>query len=120
MIRCVVGVGVVCVLSRCPLCGVAVVDRVVFFPQGFDYFLGLPYSHEEGFPGPELESVIWPPVPLYENRDLIQQPVDMEALTPRYTNKTLELLDNLASSQQPFFMWVLCDVLGITSLAWFD
>ena len=49
----------------------------------------MPYSHEEGFPGPELESVIWPPVPLFENRDLIQQPVNMETLTPKYTNKTL-------------------------------
>lgn len=66
----------------------------------------MPYSHEEGFPGPELESVIWPPVPLFENRDLIQQPVNMETLTPKYTNKTLELLDELSTSEKPFFMYV--------------
>lgn len=74
--------------------------------QGFDYFYGLPYSHEEGFPGPELESIVWPPVPLFENRELIQQPVNMETLTPRYTNKTLNLLDEYAASGEPFLHYI--------------
>jgi hypothetical protein len=26
--------------------------------RGFDYFYGLPYSHEEGFPGPSPESYV--------------------------------------------------------------
>lgn len=55
--------------------------------QGFDYFYGLPYSHEEGFPGPSLESIVWPPIPLFENKKIVEQPVDLMTITPRYTNK---------------------------------
>ncbi len=33
--------------------------------QGFERFFGLPYSHEEGYPGPPPSSIVWPPVPLF-------------------------------------------------------
>ena len=47
----------------------------------------LPVS-EEGFPGPEFpESIFFPPIPLMHNDDILQQPVDLESLTPRYTEQ---------------------------------
>jgi len=61
--------------------------------RGFDYFFGLPYSHEEGYPGPAPEDLIWPPMPLYENMTIIEQPVVLDTLTERYTAKALGLLD---------------------------
>lgn len=64
--------------------------------KGFDYFYGLPYSHEEGFPGPPPASVIWPALPLMENHNIIQQPVDMTTLTPNYVSKVKQLFDALA------------------------
>ena len=41
--------------------------------RGFDDFFGLPYSHEEGYPGPFPEGVVWPPVPLYRNATIVEQ-----------------------------------------------
>lgn len=65
--------------------------------QGFDYFFGLPYSHEEGFPGPAVpESLVFPPIPVMQNESIVQQPVDLDNLTPTYTAQTLALLDMLA------------------------
>lgn len=75
--------------------------------KGFQYFYGLPYrstprlcgvffpirltscsrmvrSHEEGFPGPEFpESLVFPPIPLVQNESVMEQPVDLEAVTPK-------------------------------------
>lgn len=74
--------------------------------KGFDYFYGLPYSHEEGFPGPGPEGIIWPPVPLYENYDLIEQPINFTSLTPRYTQHVLDILDNTTKTGTPLFMYL--------------
>src|SRR5271165_6249414 len=41
--------------------------------RGFDYFYGLPYSHEEG----NDEYAIWPPIPLYSSNNIVQQPVNL-------------------------------------------
>jgi hypothetical protein len=40
--------------------------------QGFERFFGLPYSHEEGYPGPPPSSIVWPPVPLYRNDVIVR------------------------------------------------
>eukprot|EP00736_Rhodelphis_marinus_P010686 Rmarinus@m.22967 len=74
--------------------------------QGFDFFFGMPYSHEEGYPGPRPHSVIWPPVPLYLNRDIIEQPTVMEDLTERYTEHARSFIHEKASAGQPFFLHI--------------
>jgi arylsulfatase len=74
--------------------------------RGFDFFYGLPYSHEEGYPGPSPEDLIWPPVPLMSGSVVVQQPANYSDLTPRYTQKVLNLLDQFAQTHQPFFMHV--------------
>jgi hypothetical protein len=60
--------------------------------QGFDFFYGLPYSHEEGYPGPFPEGLIFPPVPLICDDKFVEQPFNMSDLTSRYTELTTELL----------------------------
>jgi arylsulfatase A len=74
--------------------------------RGFDYFYGLPYSHEEGYPGPFPESVLWPPVPLYFNKTIIKQPFNQSSLTDDYTQNALNLLNMWNSTKQPFFLHI--------------
>eukprot|EP00520_Triparma_pacifica_P001691 CAMPEP_0118670744 /NCGR_PEP_ID=MMETSP0785-20121206/21627_1 /TAXON_ID=91992 /ORGANISM="Bolidomonas pacifica, Strain CCMP 1866" /LENGTH=310 /DNA_ID=CAMNT_0006565573 /DNA_START=26 /DNA_END=955 /DNA_ORIENTATION=- len=64
--------------------------------QGFDFFFGLPYSHEEGYPGPSPEGVVFPPVPLYANGQIVEQPFVESDLTTRYANVTEYLIEALS------------------------
>jgi arylsulfatase A len=72
--------------------------------RGFDYFYGLPYSHEEGYPGPFPESLFFPPVPLFNGDQIVEQPVNLTSLTVRYTDRILKLIDQWAATGQPFFL----------------
>ena len=65
--------------------------------QGFDFFYGLPYSHEEGYPGPFPEGLIFPPVPLLCDDMYVEQPFNMSDLTSRYTELTIELIQRFAN-----------------------
>ncbi len=67
---------------------------------GYDYFFGLPYSHEQD----NEAYILFPPMPLYENDVIIEQPVNLSTLTSRYTDKILGYLDIFANTQQPFFI----------------
>jgi len=67
--------------------------------QGFDFFYGLPYSHEEGFPGPLPESLVFPPVPLFCDDMYVEQPYNGSDLTTRYTALTQEMLWRYADQQ---------------------
>jgi arylsulfatase A-like enzyme len=72
--------------------------------RGFDYFFGLPYSHEEGYPGPFPEGLVWPPVPLYENATILEQPFNASDLTPRYTSTALAFVDAAQARGEPYFL----------------
>jgi arylsulfatase A len=74
--------------------------------RGFDYFYGLPYSHEEGYPGPFPENLAWPPVPLFFNKTIIKQPFDQNILTNDYTQQALSLLNTWKNTKQPFFLHI--------------
>ena len=68
--------------------------------QGFDFFYGLPYSHEEGYPGPFPEGLVFPPVPLICDDKFVEQPFNMTDLTSRYTELTTELLFRFQEQSQ--------------------
>jgi arylsulfatase A len=68
--------------------------------HGYDYYYGIPYSHEQNNEGYAL----FPPCPLYENDKIIEQPVNLSTLTDRYTEKILDYLDMFANTKQPFFI----------------
>jgi arylsulfatase A len=91
-------------------------DRPEFLPtrQGFDSWLGVPYSHdmrmtvprEAGFqtrafyePKPEY----WD-VPLMRNDDIVERPVDHRTLTRRYTEEAVRFIT--ANRDRPFFLYL--------------
>jgi len=91
--------------------------------HGFDSWLGLPYSHEEGFPGPNPEGWVFPPVPLMRDTDIIEQPVNLTALTPKYNNEAINFIENHATNNfsQPFLLYVAYEqphVPLFTSAGW--
>jgi len=82
--------------------------------QGFDYWFGLPYSHdmdmtaprENGFksaayynPTPEYWNV-----PLMRNGDVVEQPADHRTLTKRYTEEAVRFINDHKSG--PFFLYL--------------
>jgi len=74
--------------------------------RGFDSFLGTPYSHDEGYPGPFPMALVWPPVPLYDGERIIEQPIDLETLTPQMTERALDIIEQNAASNRPFFLYM--------------
>jgi len=87
--------------------------------QGFASYFGIPYSHDictfHGcFPSPTGEQqneacdlpTPWPqmpPCPLYQDEQIIEQPVDLTTLTKRYTDFAEEFI--LRESAEPFFLF---------------
>src|SRR5262245_39206116 len=68
--------------------------------HGFDYFFGLPYSHD--YRAPFVQNA--PPVPLYRGLVEIERPVDAETLTQRYTDEAIRFIRE--SSGRPFFLYI--------------
>lgn len=67
--------------------------------HGFDYYYGLPYSNDMG-----KEEQGHPPVPLMRNERIIEQPVDQETLTQRYTEQACGFIRRHA--KESFFLYV--------------
>lgn len=83
-----------------------------FMPQkqGFDYFYGLPYSNDMSPIGPNHEHLFhlkdsknWD-IPLMENQQVIEQPVDQSTITKRYTEKTIQFIET--NKDKPFFIYL--------------
>jgi arylsulfatase A-like enzyme len=77
-------------------------DQLPFLPrrQGFDYYVGIPYSDDmTQRPGRD-----WPPLPLLENEEVIEAPVDRNLLTKRYTEKAIAFIT--ANKNRPFFVYL--------------
>ena len=72
----------------------------------FDSYFGIPYSddmtHDRGRNLTRLEGNRWPPLPLMENEEVIEAPVDRNLLTKRYTERALEFIE--AHQDRPFFL----------------
>jgi len=82
--------------------------------QGFDYWFGLPYSHDMRMtarrdnglqsaayydPKPEY----WD-VPLMRNGDVVERPVDHHTLTKRYTEEAVRFIND--NRTRPFFLYL--------------
>ncbi|KAM8860968.1 arylsulfatase A-like [Synchiropus picturatus] len=84
--------------------------------QGFDQFLGIPYSHDMG---PCHNLTCFPPdvkcsgfcdvgtvlVPLMRNDTVIQQPADFLTLEQKYSDFATTFIATAAKKQQPFFLY---------------
>lgn len=67
--------------------------------NGFDYFFGMPYSHDMNRRGP------WPyPAPLMRGTEIIDQPTDISMLTRRYTEESVAFIQENAG--RPFFLYL--------------
>ena len=78
-------------------------DQLPFLPtrQGFDYYLGIPYSDNMT---PRQDRPTWPPLPLMEGEKVIEAPVDRNLLTKRYTERTLRFIEE--HRQRPFLIYL--------------
>ncbi|XP_037538764.1 arylsulfatase A [Nematolebias whitei] len=84
--------------------------------QGFDHYLGIPYSHDQG---PCHNLTCFPPdikcfgfcdvgavtVPLIHNENIIQQPANFLELEKAYSNFGTNFIIDSAKKKQPFFLY---------------
>jgi len=64
--------------------------------HGFDYYYGLPYSNDMNY-----ENF---PVPLFRNERIIEQPVNQETLTERYTAEAIRFITE--NRHKPFLLYL--------------
>ncbi len=72
--------------------------------QGFDYVFSVPYSNDmdgHQYRNPPFSS---PPLPLYENGDLIEEGPDQRYLTRRYTEAAVRFIEE--HRDRPFFLYL--------------
>ncbi|XP_050764299.1 arylsulfatase G [Gymnogyps californianus] len=95
--------------------------------RGFDYYFGIPYSHDMGCtdtPGYNLPPC--PPcprhgaaarvarkdcymevaLPLFENVTIVQQPVNLSSLAARYAEEATRFIQRASDSRRPFFLYL--------------
>ncbi|XP_065766774.1 arylsulfatase G isoform X5 [Muntiacus reevesi] len=94
---------------------------------GFDYYFGVPYSHDMGCtdtpgynhppcpacprgdrPSRNLERDCYSDValPLYENLNIVEQPVNLSALAQKYAEKATQFIRQASASGRPFLLYV--------------
>lgn len=94
---------------------------------GFDYYFGIPYSHDMGCtdtpgynlppcpacpPGDRssrnLERACYTDValPLYENLNIVEQPVNLSGLARKYAEKATQFIQHASDSGRPFLLYV--------------
>ena len=89
--------------------------------QGFDTYLGIPYSNDMNYPdnkgkaqgGPDGMDILWNDpnstltkwnTPLFENEKIVELPVDQRTVTRRYTQKAIDFVK--ANRERPFFVYL--------------
>ncbi|XP_066188477.1 arylsulfatase G [Sylvia atricapilla] len=95
--------------------------------RGFDFYFGIPYSHDMGCtdnPGYDLPPC--PPcprhgtaarvarkdcytevaLPLFENVTIVQQPVELGSLARRYVEEAARFIQRASDSGRPFFLYL--------------
>ncbi|KAM5172606.1 arylsulfatase A isoform 1-T2 [Mantella aurantiaca] len=84
--------------------------------QGFQHFLGVPYSHDQG---PCQDLICFPPdtlcygtcdlgdtlLPVFIDEKILQQPVDFTELVPLYKEFSKSFIQKAAEENQPFFLY---------------
>lgn len=79
-------------------------DRPPFRPlaRGFDQWLGIPYSNDNGPLHPIVKGL--PPLPLYDGDRVVQTDPDQALFTRRFTDRALAFIE--ANKHRPFFLYV--------------
>ncbi len=84
-------------------------DRPGWLPvdQGFDEWLGLPYSNDMWPHHPEAKPGVYPKLPLYEGSQIVDDevtPDDQRQLTTRYTERAVAFIER--NRERPFFFYL--------------
>ncbi len=84
-------------------------SRPEFFPtkQGFDSYLGLPYSNDMWPHHPEAKKGTYPNLPMYDGDTIVNpnvSPNDQSKLTAAYTERAVKFLGE--NKAKPFFLYV--------------
>lgn len=82
-------------------------DHPSFMPnqQGFDDYFGIPYSGDMWPHHPWQDSIFnFPPLPLYENGEVIDTLEDQSLLTTWITERSVSFIQK--NKEQPFFLYV--------------
>ncbi|OUW17952.1 MAG: hypothetical protein CBD18_03555 [Opitutales bacterium TMED158] len=78
-------------------------DQPQWLPRehGFDTYFGIPYSNDMG-----VGNTSWnyPPLPVIDERAVVEQEPDQGMLTKRYNEKALEFIE--ANQDKPFFLYL--------------
>ena len=79
--------------------------------RGFDEWFGIPYHMSGGSIDGHVcgkqrdpNGTMW--LPLFDGRDIVEQPVDLRNLAPRYVKEAEEFILEHAASHQPFFLYM--------------
>ena len=67
--------------------------------RGFDYYYGIPYSNDT-----DRKNLGEPPTPLMRGEKIIEQPVDQDTLTARYTKEATQFIER--QGKKPFFLYL--------------
>jgi len=80
-------------------------DQPEFLPteHGFDSYFGLPFSNDMGRQPPDPN--VFPPLPLLENSEVIEQQPDQSTLLERYLEKAVGFIKENATRDTPFFLY---------------
>ena len=78
-------------------------DQPAFLPtrQGFDEYLGIPYSDDQT---KDRNPAEWPEQPLMRNEEVIEAPVNRDTLTKRYTEAAVDFITR--HKDGPFFIYL--------------
>ncbi len=79
--------------------------RMIFHPMknGFDEFLGIPYSNDNSSYHPSLAKEM-PPLPLYDGLKVIETDPDQSFFTERFTERAVTFIERHRA--KPFFLYV--------------
>ena len=79
-------------------------DQKDFLPtnHGFDSYYGLPYSNDMGIQKGARRT--FPPLPLVENEEIVQEQPDQAALTERYLEQSIKFIRR--NKENPFFLYL--------------
>lgn len=70
--------------------------------QGFDSWLGLPYSNDYRKPWVETDE----PLGLYRGTEMVEHPVNQDSLTIRYTEEAIDFIETQSGEEDPFFFYL--------------
>ncbi|MFI3249209.1 MAG: sulfatase [Rikenellaceae bacterium] len=78
-------------------------DKVGQMPldNGFEYYFGIPYSNDMVASRNGL-----PPLPLYNQREVVETEPDQRLFTQRFTDYTIDIIDKSQLEGNPFFIYL--------------